>query len=52
MFISDIVSTSVNKEILTETKRIDYEKARILTYADGNYFVNDKIIAKRGICLK
>lgn len=52
LFISDIVSTSVNKELLTESKRIDYEKARILTYADGKYFSNDKILAERGICLK
>ena len=52
LFISDIVSTSVNKELLTETKRISYEKARILTYADGKYFSNDKILAERGICLK
>lgn len=52
IFISEIVSVSVDKSILTENNKIDYVKAKLLAYADGKYFSCNKVIAERGICLK
>lgn len=51
MFISEIVAVNAKESVLDEEGKIDYEKARLLTYQGSNYYVADRKVGKRGICL-
>ena len=52
MFIGEIVAVNVDDEYVKENGNIDYGKANIITYMGQEYFVANKKIADRGICLK
>lgn len=52
MFIGEIVAVKVYDEYVKENGSIDYGKANLLTYMGQEYFVANKKIADRGICLK
>lgn len=52
MFIGEIVAVNANNEFIKENGSIDYGKANLLTYMGQEYFVANKKIADRGICLK
>ena len=52
MFIGEIIAVNVDDECVKENGNIDYGKANIITYMGQEYFVANKKIADRGICLK
>lgn len=52
MFIGEIVAVKADNEYIKENGSIDYGKANLLTYMGQEYFVANKKIADRGICLK
>lgn len=52
MFIGEIVAVKAYDEYVKENGSIDYGKANLLTYMGQEYFVANKKIADRGICLK
>lgn len=51
MFIAEIVSVNCKKELI-ENGKIQIAKANLLTYLGQEYYVANKKIADRGICLK
>ena len=52
MLIGEVVCINCKKEYLNEKGDIDYTKTNLLTYAGTDYFVNNKKVGERGICLK
>lgn len=52
MFIGEIVAVNADDEYVRDNGNIDYGKANLLTYMGQEYFVANKKIADRGICLK
>lgn len=52
MFIGEIVAVNADDEYIKENGSIDYGKANLLTYMGQEYFVANKKIADRGVCLK
>ncbi len=52
MFIGEIVAVNTDDEYVRDNGNIDYGKANLLTYMGQEYFVANKKIADRGICLK
>lgn len=52
MFIGEIVEVKAEDEYIKENGSIDYGKANLLTYMGQEYFISNKKIADRGICLK
>ena len=51
MFIAEIVNIIANDEIV-EKGKINFEKANLLTYMGNKYYVANKEVGDRGICLK
>lgn len=51
MFIAEIININADEKYL-ENGRIDYGKMNLLSYMGSKYFVNNKEVADRGICLK
>ena len=51
MFMAEIVNINADEKYL-ENGRIDYGKMNLLSYMGSKYFVNNKEVADRGICLK
>lgn len=51
MFIAEIVSINAKQEII-ENGKISLGKANLITYLGNQYYVANKKIANRGICLK
>ncbi len=52
MFIGEIVAVNADDEYVRDNGNINYGKANLLTYMGQEYFVANKKIADRGICLK
>ena len=52
MFIAEIVAVNAKQELLDQNQNIDLAKANALSYIGQEYFVANKKIADRGICLK
>ena len=48
VFIADIVSVSVNKELLDEKGKIRFDRADLLAYAHGEYYSLGDIVGKFG----
>lgn len=51
MFIGEIISVNAKKEIV-ENGKINLPKANLITYLGQEYYVADKKVGDRGICLK
>lgn len=51
MFIAEVVNVKANKSIVVDGK-IQIGKANLVTYLGQEYFVADKKIANRGVCLQ
>lgn len=49
VFIADVVNAIADKEIVSENGKIDFEKAKLITYSGQKYFSNDNVIGVRGI---
>lgn len=52
MFIGEVINVNVDEKYKKENGTIDYGKINLLTYMGQEYFVANKKIADRGICLK
>ena len=52
MFIGEIVNVKADEDLVDEKGNIKYGEANLLTYMGDEYFVANKKIADRGICLK
>ncbi len=52
MFIGEIVAVNADDKYIKENGSIDYGKANLLTYMGQEYFVANKKVADRGVCLK
>lgn len=52
MFIGAVINVNVEEMYRKENGGIDYGKANFLTYMGQEYFVANKKVADRGICLK
>ena len=52
IFIGEIVAVNAEKEYVSETGKIEYQKLKLLTYLGSEYFIADKKVGDRGICLK
>lgn len=52
MFIGQVVNVNVDDVYKKENGSIDYGKTNLLTYMGQEYFVANKKVADRGICLK
>ncbi len=51
MFIGEIVNISANKEFI-ENGKVNIPNAKLITYLGSEYYVADKKVGDRGICLK
>lgn len=51
MFIAEIVSVNATKDVIEDGK-IKLSKKKLLTYLGSEYFVTNKKVGDRGICLK
>lgn len=51
MFIGEVLSVNAKKELI-ENGKVNLGKANLITYLGNEYYVADKKIADRGICLK
>ncbi len=51
MFIGEVVGVNANKEII-ENGKINLGKANLITYLGNEYYVANKKVGDRGICLK
>lgn len=51
MFIAEIIGVNANSEFV-ENGKINLPKAKLLTYLGQEYYVADKKVGDRGICLK
>lgn len=51
MFIGEVVNVKVDSEII-ENRKINLGKADLITYLGSEYYVANKKIGDRGICLK
>lgn len=51
MFIGEIVSVNAKKELI-ENGKINLAKANLITYLGNEYYVANKKVGDRGICLK
>lgn len=52
MFIGEIVAVNADNNYIKENGSLDYGKANLITYMGQEYFIANKKIADRGICLK
>ena len=52
MFIGEIVAVNADDKYIKENGSIDDGKANLLTYMGQEYFVANKKVADRGVCLK
>ena len=52
MFIAEIVNIHADEEYKLENEKLDYSKMNLLSYMGQEYFVQNKKVADRGICLK
>lgn len=52
MFIGEVVNVKADEEYIDEKGNIKYGDASLLTYMGSEYFVADKKVADRGVCLK
>ena len=52
IFMAEIVAVNAKEEVLDENGNINLSKANALAYLGQEYFVANKKIADRGICLK
>ena len=48
MFIAEVVSVSVDESLLDDNQRLDLEKADLIAYSHGEYFMLGKKIGKFG----
>lgn len=48
MFIAEVVSVSVDETLLDENERLDLEKANLIAYSHGEYFMLGEKIGKFG----
>lgn len=51
MFIAEIINIHADEEFI-ENGKLNYDKMNLLSYMGNKYFVQNKKIADRGICLK
>lgn len=51
MFIAEIVSVNAKSELVEDAK-LDITKANLITYLGNQYYVADRKVGERGICLK
>lgn len=51
MFIGEILGVNANKELI-ENGKINIAKANLITYLGNQYYVANKKVGDRGICLK
>lgn len=52
MFIAEIVNVNADEEYKMENGKLNYEKMNLVSYMGQEYFVQNKKISDRGICLK
>ena len=52
MFIAEIININADEEFKTENGKIDFCRLNLLSYMGSQYFVQNRKIADRGICLK
>lgn len=52
MFMADILSVNINKDLLDERGRLKIEQAGLMTYAHGTYFALGKKIGSFGFSVK
>ena len=52
MFIAEIININADEEFKTENGKIDFSRLNLLSYMGSQYFVQNRKIADRGICLK
>lgn len=52
MFIGEVVNVQVDDKYLDDKGNIIYGDSKLLTYMGSEYFVADKKVADRGVCLK
>lgn len=48
MFIAEVVSVSVDESLLDDNKRLDLEKAKLIAYSHGEYFMLGEKLGKFG----
>lgn len=48
MFIAEVVSVSVDESLLDDNKRLDLEKANLIAYSHGEYFMLGEKLGKFG----
>ena len=51
MFIAEIINVNADEEFI-DNEKLNYSKMNLLSYMGNKYFVQNKKIADRGICLK
>ena len=51
MFIGEIVNINAKLELIQNGK-VDITKANLITYLGSQYYVADRKVGDRGICLK
>ena len=51
MFIAEIINVNADEEFI-ENEKLNYSKMNLLSYMGNRYFVQNKKVADRGICLK
>jgi len=52
MFIGEVLNVNVDEKYKKENGTIDYGNISLLTYMGQEYFISNKKVADRGICLK
>lgn len=51
MFIAEIINVNADEEFI-DNEKLNYSKMNLLSYMGNRYFVQNKKVADRGICLK
>lgn len=52
MFIGEIVAINANEELVDANGKINLPKANLITYLGQEYYIANKKVGDRGICLK
>ena len=52
MFIAEIININVDEKFKLDNGKLDYGKMNLLSYMGQEYFVQNKKVADRGVCLK
>ena len=52
MFIAEIININADEKFKLDNGKLDYGKMSLLSYMGQEYFVQNKKVADRGVCLK